>query len=479
MSNRTHDYNSSYGGNGTAASSLHSDRDSPRLPSDEPFAGIASMHDDRVSYHYSKQGIGGAVSFSTAAANPSMYGVSAFDNSLVAGTKRSMEALYRQTVLGSHNSIGQTEALFSSNSLIKCPRLETGSNLPIYPQRPGARDCAYYMMTRTCKFGDDCMFDHPLWVPEGGIPDWKEIPLIPTSECLPERPGEPDCPYYMKTQQCKFGVRCKFNHPKEKLSAPTGKLGEVPPETTDSAGLPERPFEPVCSFYIKTGSCKFGTNCKFHHPKGLVPSSEQYNVKNGQQDSSVEDGLKKIYIPYTHALSHNSKGLPIRPGQIDCAFYLKTGSCKYGSTCCYNHVDRNTANYITGAVNPAANFLQNIYLQSAQASLGCIPAIYPQRPGEIECDFYMKTGLCKFGERCKFHHPTDRSTSTLDVKQASQQTVNLALAGLPRREGAVSCSFYIKTGTCKFGATCRFDHPPLGEAIAMVSKGEQKNAAAS
>lgn len=31
------------------------------------------------------------------------------------------------------------------------------------------------MLTRTCKFGDSCKFDHPIWVPEGGIPDWKEV----------------------------------------------------------------------------------------------------------------------------------------------------------------------------------------------------------------------------------------------------------------------------------------------------------------
>lgn len=36
-------------------------------------------------------------------------------------------------------------------------------------------------------------------------------------------------------------------------------------------------------------------------------------------------------------------------------------------------------------------------------------------------------------------------------------------------QGAVICSFYLKTGTCKFGATCKFDHPPPGEAIAMVT----------
>lgn len=32
------------------------------------------------------------------------------------------------------------------------------------------------------------------------------------------------------------------------------------------------------------------------------------------------------------------------------------------------------------------------------------------------------------------------------------------------------CAFYMKTATCKFGATCKFDHPPPGELIAMASK---------
>lgn len=27
----------------------------------------------------------------------------------------------------------------------------------------------------------------------------------------------------------------------------------------------------------------------------------------------------------------------------------------------------------------------------------------------------------------------------------------------------------MKTGTCKYGATCKFDHPPPGEAMAMAT----------
>lgn len=33
------------------------------------------------------------------------------------------------------------------------------------------------------------------------------------------------------------------------------------------------------------------------------------------------------------------------------------------------------------------------------------PQIFPNRPGRDACEFYMKTGRCKFGETCKFHHP--------------------------------------------------------------------------
>jgi len=35
-------------------------------------------------------------------------------------------------------------------------------------------------------------------------------------------------------------------------------------------------------------------------------------------------------------------------------------------------------------------------------------AIYPERPGELECPHYMKHGYCKFQMNCKFHHPRDR-----------------------------------------------------------------------
>lgn len=71
--------------------------------------------------------------------------------------------------------MGQTEAWYTTDYLTKRLKLETTSHLPVYPQRAGEKDCTHYMQTRTCKFGEGCKFDHPIWVPEGGIPDWKEV----------------------------------------------------------------------------------------------------------------------------------------------------------------------------------------------------------------------------------------------------------------------------------------------------------------
>ncbi|XP_004962573.1 zinc finger CCCH domain-containing protein 66-like [Setaria italica] len=47
---------------------------------------------------------------------------------------------------------------------------------------------------------------------------------------FPERIGEPDCSYYMRTGLCRFGATCKFNHPpNRKLAVAAARMkGEYP-----------------------------------------------------------------------------------------------------------------------------------------------------------------------------------------------------------------------------------------------------------
>jgi hypothetical protein len=52
--------------------------------------------------------------------------------------------------------------------------------------------------------------------------------------------------FFLKTQKCKFGTKCKFNHP------------NVPSENADVSGLPERPQEPPCA--VRYWSLSYASN---------------------------------------------------------------------------------------------------------------------------------------------------------------------------------------------------------------------------
>ncbi|XP_023644725.1 zinc finger CCCH domain-containing protein 13 [Capsella rubella] len=78
--------------------------------------------------------------------------------------------------------------------------------------------------------------------------------------------------------------------------------------------LPQRPDEPLCSYYQITGNCNMKQNCKFHHPKNIKP---------------IEPKL---------VLTDN--GLPLRPNKAICPHYSRFGLCKSGPRCKYDHSTR-------------------------------------------------------------------------------------------------------------------------------------------
>lgn len=68
----------------------------------------------------------------------------------------------------------------------------------------------------------------------------------------------------------------------------------------------------------------------------------------------------------------------------------------------------------------------------------------------ITLQYFLKTGTCKFGATCKYHHPRDRHDA---------RPVALNYLGLPLRQDEKSCPYYMRNGTCKFGIACKFNHP--------------------
>jgi hypothetical protein len=78
--------------------------------------------------------------------------------------------------------------------------------------------------------------------------------------------------------------------------------------------------------------------------------------------------------------------------------------------------------------------------------------VLPLRQGATVCEFYTKAGWCRFGARCRFSHPPEI------MDQHRPKAYNSL--GYPLREDATPCIFFMQShGWCKFGSTCKYDHP--------------------
>ena len=64
---------------------------------------------------------------------------------------------------------------------------------------------------------------------------------------------------------------------------------------------------------MKTGQCKFGATCKFHHPKDILITAAVENGDGGQMEALTNGNLALMKQQFTPAMLHNSKGLPVRP----------------------------------------------------------------------------------------------------------------------------------------------------------------------
>lgn len=82
-----------------------------------------------------------------------------------------------------------------------------------------------------------------------------------------------------------------------------------------------------------------------------------------------------------------------------------------------------------------------------RAEEDCIPNP-ANKDASTSCAFFLKTGTCAYGDKCKFSHPLDKVP-----------IIHFNTLGLPLRPGEPDCAFYMKTLRCGFGASCKFNHP--------------------
>ncbi|KAI8561597.1 hypothetical protein RHMOL_Rhmol04G0352600 [Rhododendron molle] len=336
-----------------------------------------------------------------------------------------------------------------------------------YPERPDEADCIYYLRTGFCGYGSRCRFNHPR--DRGSVVG----AIRPGGGEFPERVGQPVCQYYMRTGMCKFGGSCKYHHPRQ-------GVGSAIPVAVNIAGYPFRPGEKECSYYLKTGQCKFGVTCKFHHPQpaGIqvpaptagplsvpppVPAPAYPTIHSPSAPSPQQYGVVAANWPVARpALFPGSylqgpySPMVLPPGMVPFSGWnpYQTPGTPVASPSAQSTVGT-TPVYGLTQLSPSAPAYTGAYLplpsSAGPSSSSQKERMFPERPGQPECQYFMKTGDCKFGSSCRYHHPAEWSPP--------KTIFALSPMGLPLRPGAPLCTHYAQNGVCKFGPSCKFDHP--------------------
>jgi hypothetical protein len=346
-------------------------------------------------------------------------------------------------------------------------------------------------------------------------------------EDLPSRPGDVKCKHYLRFGTCKYGHTCKFDHPPDEK----GNEVEFPPElrplptrtpftsvpfaqfdkpSLGAAGYPIRPGEQECSFFAKTGKCKYSDTCRWNHSADKQIQSVQEGIvwqpeRNPKRESDSGGGMMGGGMQ--GMMGGGMQGMMGMPGMGANEWEMHMSDD--GRPYYYNSRTQESTWEPPPAMmmNMMAGMMGGSMMGGSQGAVtggsvggmsgghvrhvGLAGGLHPIRPGAEKCSYYMKTGGCKFGETCKFDHPPEMlgigtpMTSTpglpprsesgyqkVEIRQErsvmivgdSRQTgpSSTTAEGYPVRPGMPDCAFYMKSGICKFGPTCKYNHPHKG-----------------
>jgi len=258
---------------------------------------------------------------------------------------------------------------------------------------------------------------------------------------LPRRPGKPPCAFYMRMGTCKFGSTCKFDHPDLQNMATPGHMWKAYPynmvsvQATMHGNYPTMtlPFVPPTTNAVANEENGTLPNGHAYEPAPKEPSEISGDISSSQgHASSTSQGTQEFGVP-VHAMSYQYGGmLPMSYANMFPYMYAQAGGMPPQA-------------YVYNEASP-----------------------YPVRADAPDCTYYMKTGHCRFGATCKFNHPPERLAQ---LSSTSEGGVSLNSLGLPIRPGATECSYYMKTRTCKFGRTCKFHHPELMSYLTAMVPG--------
>ncbi|XP_021762041.1 zinc finger CCCH domain-containing protein 43-like [Chenopodium quinoa] len=264
------------------------------------------------------------------------------------------------------------------------------------------------------------------------------------SNKFPVRPEAEDCTFYVRTGTCKFGMNCKFNHPPNNRRFQGVKVRAKEECVAATIQKVKEKDESVdkeqidCKYFDRPGGCKFGKACKFNHSRKTNPTSKL-----------------------------NFMGLPIRLGEKECPFYMRNGSCKFGANCRFNHPDPTSA----GGPDASPKYSNGGSIFAPNGSHSTLapwspPTTLNENPPYIPLMFSPTQGVPSQSEWNAYQapvYPPERSIHIPPTFAMNSQLLKRPEEMLgdefPERPGQPECSYFLRNGDCKYRSACKFHHP--------------------
>jgi Zinc finger C-x8-C-x5-C-x3-H type (and similar) len=101
-----------------------------------------------------------------------------------------------------------------------------------------------------------------------------------------------------------------------------------------------RTHAPVCQNFVRSGACAHGPACPRHHPylfpgppivtRAAVATARSTRARNGAESPWLILDEAHGFFPE----------FPQRPGSEECPHFERTGDCRFGPRCAFNHPAR-------------------------------------------------------------------------------------------------------------------------------------------
>jgi hypothetical protein len=129
-----------------------------------------------------------------------------------------------------------------------------------------------------------------------------------------------------------------------------------------------------------------------------IVSEEWIWCFDNDDDDALEFEWRVLTTSSSSSLMEFQSIIPVSQGLISILIYIRLVlECE-----CY------VINFHYFHDDDDANVLGSMWMMKLGPSETMDSESYPQRPGESDCSYYIKTGLCRFGVTCRFNHPPSR-----------------------------------------------------------------------